>query len=159
MYSLTINNTVSSRSATSELFGIIPIMSFSLISIVSVVILLSAIWQYIIYPVFFSPLSKIPKAHPTSSFSSLWILWKRHQAQENTVIHAAHKRHGGIVRLGPNEISVTCVDEGIRTVYSGGFEKWKWYENQFCNYGYACAFILQSVYYSLPFLPEHVFDL
>ena len=39
-----------------------------------------------------------------------------------------------MVRLGPNEISVNCVDGGIRTIYGGGYEKGDWYA-VFNNYG------------------------
>ena len=49
-------------------------------------------------------------------------------------MHAAHQKHGPIIRLGPNEISVNQVDGGIRTVYGGGFEKGEWYRI-FDNYG------------------------
>jgi hypothetical protein len=40
------------------------------------------------------------------------------------------------VRLAPNEVSINCVDGGIRTVYAGGFEKHEWYPNLFPAYGY-----------------------
>ena len=110
-------------------------MPSALITVLFVIVFSYTVLQYIIRPVFISPLSKIPNAHPIASFSSLWILWQRYRNHENSVIDAAHRKHGDIVRLGPSEISVACVDEGIRTVYSGGFEKWVWYENQFCNYG------------------------
>ncbi len=109
---------------------------FSISLVAGHCILLFLIYKYLIYPSCLSPLSKIPNAHPTSPFSPLWILWKRYSEQENRSIHAAHQKHGDIVRLGPNEVSVACVDEGVRTIYSGGFEKWPWYENQFQNYGY-----------------------
>lgn len=62
--------------------------------------------------------------------------------KENQVIHAAHQKHGPIVRLGPNEVSVNCVDGGIRTVYGGGFDKAEYYSNLFLNY---------NGYYSLLF--------
>lgn len=102
--------------------------------IVTLSVLSYAIYKYIIYPAFISPLSKIPNAHPSSPFSPLWILIKRFCEEENRTIHAAHVKHGDIVRLGPNEISVNCVDDGIRTIYTGGFEKWPWY-HQFDNFG------------------------
>ncbi|KAL2040814.1 hypothetical protein N7G274_006272 [Stereocaulon virgatum] len=108
-------------------------ISLSLVALPLVVSYL--VYIYLVFPVFFSPLSKIPSAHFLSSFSPVWILWKRYKGQENRAIHAAHVKYGGIVRLGPNEVSVACVDNGIRTVYSGGFEKWNWYPNQFENYG------------------------
>lgn len=108
----------------------------SLLLFVGTLFVSDVIYKYIIYPVFLSPLAKIPSAHPSSSISPLWILYKRYHELENNAIHTAHAKHGDIVRLGPNEVSVICVDDGIRTVYSGGFEKWAWYENQFNNYGY-----------------------
>ena len=49
-------------------------------------------------------------------------------------IHNAHLKHGPIVRLGPNELSVNCIDGGLRTIYAGGFEKPDWYPNLFYNY-------------------------
>ena len=107
----------------------------SLSLIVGLYIVLYVFWVYIIIPTFLSPLSKIPNAHVTSCFSPIWILWKRYAEQENRAIHNAHLEHGEIVRLGPNEVSINCVEGGIRTVYSGGFEKWHWYPNQFENYG------------------------
>ena len=94
------------------------------------------LYKYFLYPAFHSPLAKIPNAHFTSSLSSLWILWKRYTNQESRAIHAAHVKHGDIVRLGPNEVSVSSVDEGVRTVYGGGYEKWSWYPNQFDNFRY-----------------------
>jgi len=107
--------------------------SFSLIAVP--LVLLYLIYKYFVYPAFLSPLSKIPNAHFSSSFSPLWILLKRYEDEENRAIHAAHVKHGDVVRLGPNEVSVSCVDEGVRTIYSGGFEKWSWYPNQFDNFG------------------------
>lgn len=92
-------------------------------------------YQYLIYPAFLSPLAKIPNAHWTCSFSSLWILYQRFRCRNNQITFAAHKAHGPIVRLGPRELSVNCVDGGIRTIYAGGFEKHEWYPNQFPSYG------------------------
>lgn len=107
----------------------------SLSLIVGVYAVFYILYVYVLIPTFLSPLSKIPNAHFTSSFSPLWILYKRYKEQELKTIHAAHTRHGNIVRLGPNEVSVNCVDEGIRTVYGGGFEKWHFYPNLFDNFG------------------------
>lgn len=74
------------------------------------------LYHFIIVPVFVSPLSKIPAAHPTSSLSPAWILWTRWRGRENATVLAAHERLGPLVRLGPNEISVNCITGGIRTV-------------------------------------------
>ncbi|CAD0088604.1 unnamed protein product [Aureobasidium vineae] len=93
------------------------------------------LYRFVIAPVFVSPLSKIPAAHPTSSLSPAWILWTRWRGRENATVLAAHERLGPLVRLGPSEISVNCVNGGIRTVYTGGFEKGAWYSNAFSAYG------------------------
>lgn len=83
-----------------------------------VLILLCAftVYRYVIYPVLLSPLCRIPLAHPTACLAPLWILWIRYVGRENVTVHAAHIRLGPLVRLGPSEISVNCVDGGIRTV-------------------------------------------
>ena len=46
--------------------------------------------------------------------------------QNNRTVHAAHLKYGPVVRLAPYELSVNCVDAGIRTIYAGGFEKHDW---------------------------------
>lgn len=97
--------------------------------------LLISLYKFIIYPAFLSPLAKIPNAHFSSGFSPVWILWKRYTSAENRTIHDAHQKKGPIVRLGPNDISINCVEAGVKTVYSGGFEKPNWYPNVFFNFG------------------------
>jgi hypothetical protein len=94
-----------------------------------------AVYQYIIHPVFLSPLSKIPNAHFTAPVSPLWILWKRKKAIENRTLLEAHEKYGPVLRVGPSDISINCVDGGLRTVYAGGFEKHDWYPRIFQNYG------------------------
>lgn len=94
-----------------------------------------AIYQWVIYPIFLSPLSKIPNAHWSAPISRLWILSYRRVEQDTPTVHAAHQRLGPIVRIAPNEVSVNSVDGGIRTIYSGGYQKGDWYQNIFCNYG------------------------
>jgi hypothetical protein len=90
-------------------------------------------YKFLIYPTFSSPLSRIPNAHWTSPFSPLWILWTRYHCYENRSVHAAHLRHGPVIRLAPNELSINDIN-GLRTVYAGGFEKGEWY-SIFDNYG------------------------
>ena len=94
-------------------------------------------WTRVIYPVFFSPLSKIPYAHPSVAFNPFWILWKRYKGVETRTVHGAHEKLGKIVRLGPNDVAVASVDDGIKVIYTGGFEKWWYYPNQFNNFGYS----------------------
>ena len=88
----------------------------------------------LVHPLFFSPLRHIPQAHPLARFSSLWINYIRHQHRENFTLFQAHSKYGPIICLGPREISVNCVDDGLRTIYQGGFEKHAWYANLFSNY-------------------------
>lgn len=90
-------------------------------------------YRFIIYPAFLSPLSAIPNAHWSVPLSPLWILHKRYAHCENVALVAAHKRLGGYVRVGPNEVSVDDV-EGVKQIYMGGFEKPEWYAI-FDNYG------------------------
>jgi hypothetical protein len=98
-----------------------------------------AIYKFVAYPAFISPLSKIPNAHWTVPFSPLWILWTRFSCRENRDLHAAHLKLGPVIRLAPNEISVNDV-AGLRTVYAGGFEKGEWY-SIFDNYGYVSSLV------------------
>ncbi|PGH16978.1 hypothetical protein AJ79_01362 [Helicocarpus griseus UAMH5409] len=93
------------------------------------------LYKFFVYPYFISPLSKIPNGHFTAPLSPAWILWNRFRMRGNRTIHEAHEKYGPIVRLGPSEISINCVDDGIRTVYAGGFEKHEWYPRVFGAYG------------------------
>lgn len=103
-------------------------------TLATVLVVSFALYKYIVYPAFLTPLARIPNAHPLAPTSSLWILWIRHQFKENATLFAAHKKHGPVVRLGPNEVSVNCVDGGIKTIYAGNFDKHQFYPNLFSNY-------------------------
>ncbi|KAI2883418.1 hypothetical protein CBS76997_6802 [Aspergillus niger] len=92
------------------------------------------LYHFIIYPSFLSPLAKIPNAHPLAPYTSLWILWARYRIRENNTVLRAHQQHGEVVRLAPNEVSINCVNDGIKTVYGKGFEKPPFY-SVFVNYG------------------------
>lgn len=98
------------------------------------------IYKYVLYPTIFSPLSKIPSPHWSCSVSPAWILWVRFNSRENRTLHAIHREHGPVVRVGPNELSVNSVD-AVKTIYQGGFDKHEWY-SLFDNYGY--LFILPN---------------
>jgi hypothetical protein len=109
------------------------ITSIGLPWLVATALALILTYKLIIYPIFLSPLSRIPSAHPLAKFTPLWVLWIRWRYRENSTIHAAHEKLGPVIQLGPNELSVNCIKGGILTVYSGGFEKGDWY-NLFANY-------------------------
>ena len=79
-----------------------------------------------------NPLATTPNAHWSSSFSSFWILCQRYKHIERQVTVEAHRKLGPIVRLGPKDLSISCYDGGIRTIYGGGLEKphyFKFFEN------------------------------
>ncbi len=92
--------------------------SVFLIILLGVLVLLQVVQRYLC-----NPLRKIPAAHPLAHFTSLWIHSIRWRHIENAILKKAHDRFGPIVCLGPNEISINCVQGGLREVYAGGFEK------------------------------------
>jgi hypothetical protein len=85
-------------------------------------------YKFFIYSAFLSPLAPFLNAHFTSSFWNGWIIWQRYCGKPNKAIHDA----GPVVRLGLTEISVNSV-EALNVVYSGNFEKDKFYI-PFANY-------------------------
>lgn len=104
----------------------------------AVVIFSAFIIGYVIYHVLFNPLSKIPGAHWSVTIPYVgdwWILYQRYMERSNDLVILAHEKHGPVVRLGYNELSVNCVDDGIRTVYGGAWEKHEFYPNLFVAYG------------------------
>ena len=97
------------------------------------------VYKVLIYPLFLSPLSKIPSAHWSSHICPLWIYYIRHQQIENQTIHELHKKKGPIVRTAPNELSVNCYEGGLKTIYTGGFHKTDYYHHRFANYGWVIS--------------------
>lgn len=106
----------------------------SLLNVAAVAVIITAFYKFIIHPVFLSPLSKIPAAHPTSHISPLWIYYIRWANIENRTLYELHKKKGPILRLAPNELSVNCYEGGLKTIYTGGFEKTAFYARRFHNY-------------------------
>ena len=97
---------------------------------------LLTIYKFIFYPLFFHPLHHIPSAHwSIPIFGDVWITWQRYKERNNAVTYAAHLKQGTVVRMGANELSVNCVENGIRTIYAGGWEKDAWYGQRFGSYG------------------------
>ncbi len=80
---------------------------------------------------YFSPLSSVPNAHATAPFSRLWLLVMKYRGRENRARFDAHKRLGRVVRIGPRELSVDCIEDGVKLVYRGEFEKDEWYARAF----------------------------
>ena len=109
-------------------------MMFEIYSLIAFVIFLIYIIKNLLLA-FASPLAGIPNAHFTAPFSRCWLLWTRYTGQESTQRLTAHRRHGSIIRLGPTELGVNCIDDGIRTIYGGNFDKASMYAN-LSNYGF-----------------------
>ncbi|EXJ81550.1 hypothetical protein A1O1_07614 [Capronia coronata CBS 617.96] len=108
---------------------LLPILALTALALLS-------FYKFIIHPLFFHPLRHIPSAHwSIPIFGDLWIAYQRYHEKNNTVTHAAHVKYGSVVRMGANELSVNCVDNGIKTIYSGGWEKHAWYPQRFGSYG------------------------
>ena len=100
-------------------------------------LLLLSLWLYeIVYDALVSPLRKIPNAHFCAPFSRVWILWIKWSGQENARRLQAHNTFGTVVRVGPRELSINCIDNGVQTIYRD-FEKPVWYAKAFSNYRYA----------------------
>ena len=107
-------------------------LSFTIVGALAAVSLL--LYKYVLHPLFLSPLSRIPGAYFTSHIIPLEAWPDKHTGANTRAVFAAHQKHGPVVRLGPNEIS--CVTPtALRVIYTGGFEKHKFYEDAFVNYG------------------------
>ncbi|RCI15854.1 hypothetical protein L249_3169 [Ophiocordyceps polyrhachis-furcata BCC 54312] len=114
---------------------------FSLQLAYAILVIGTAIFGLFLWSLLQSPLRKVPNAHWTCGISSLWILWARYHNRELALLAEKHQRLGPIVRVGPADLSVSCYDDGIRTIYNGGFEKPAYYDfflyyaqkNAFCS--------------------------
>ncbi|KAF5014341.1 hypothetical protein F66182_14706, partial [Fusarium sp. NRRL 66182] len=72
--------------------------------------------------------------HWLASFSRLYKIFLVYDGLCPEKERAMHKKYGPVVRLGPHELSVNSID-GLRTIYTGGFEKTSWYRDIFVNFG------------------------
>jgi len=68
-------------------------------------------------------LKDIPNAHFSVPYSRLWLLSTRWQKIHNRTRIDLHRRLGPIVRIGPREVSVGCIDDGVRIIYGSKFDK------------------------------------
>lgn len=94
----------------------------------STIILLSvAPLTWIVYQRFFHPLASIPGPF-LASLTRLWMTKHSWDGDMNTTMIALHKKHGPLVRTGPNELSVSDL-AAIKTIYGAGtqFRKSDWY--------------------------------
>lgn len=92
-------------------------------------------YKLLLEPLFVSPLSNIPSANFTAHITPFWIYYVRYTNTENQTLYELHKKKGPILRLAPNELSINCYEQGLKTVYTGGFEKTDFYIRRFGNFG------------------------
>lgn len=63
------------------------------------------------------------------------MLGLRYKEEVNKTMLAAHARLGPIIRLGPNELSINCVDDGVKTVYGNKQYRKHPFYLAFANFG------------------------
>ena len=82
---------------------------------------------YITYQRFFHSLASVPGPFH-ASLSRLWMTQHSWNGDMNTTMIDLHKKHGSLVRTGPNEVSVSDL-AAIKTIYGAGtkFRKSEWY--------------------------------
>lgn len=84
--------------------------------LVSAVLLIVAVLSlYVVYCRFWSPLAGIPGPF-AASLSRLWLVQQSRAGKMHRTMIDLHSRHGEIVRIGPNEVSVTN-PEVIKKIY------------------------------------------
>ncbi|KAI6889412.1 cytochrome P450 [Hortaea werneckii] len=83
--------------------------------------------SYVLYQRFFHPLASVPGPF-WASISRLWITKHSWDGDMSVTMIALHKKHGTLVRTGPNEVSVADLS-AIKTIYGAGtrFRKSLWY--------------------------------
>jgi hypothetical protein len=108
--------------------------ALSITNLAAVAVAIIIAYKFLIQPAFISPLSKIPSAHASAHISPLWIYYIRYVNIENRTLYEIHKRKGPILRPAPNELSINCYEQGLKTVYTGRFEKTEFYGRRFHNY-------------------------
>jgi unspecific monooxygenase len=109
--------------------------------------LFSLLYWFLLYPIFFSPLGKIPAAHWSAKFSSIWSLWMRYQGTELDCLLKAHESYGPIVQVGPKDLSISSYKNGVRKVYDAGFGKPTSWFSIFNYFGYDVSHVLDQERY------------
>lgn len=82
------------------------------------VLLFATLGSYVIYQRFLSPLSNIPGPF-WASLTRLWLARKVCQNDWHKQDVALHKKYGPIVRIGPDEVSVTDL-VALKQIYGSG---------------------------------------
>lgn len=107
------------------------------LAIVSISVAATFIYYIVLLPFFISPLASIPGPR-LAAITKYYILYKTWSEQRNRLVHSLHAQYGPIVRLGPDEVSISD-PAYIKEIYSANFDKSSFY-GQFGNYGRLNAF-------------------
>lgn len=85
------------------------------------------IYDYILHPFFYNPLSHIP-GPKLYAFTKWRLAWDEWNGQRTRTIHALHLKYGPVVRIGPNEVHFNSLS-ALRTIYGAGsgFERTDFY--------------------------------
>ncbi|EKG14889.1 Cytochrome P450 [Macrophomina phaseolina MS6] len=80
--------------------------------------LTATLYHCIIYPLFISPLSRIPgpKLYALTRWRLAWEDWT---GRRTRTIHALHAQYGPVIRIGPNEVHFNSLS-ALRTIYGPG---------------------------------------
>lgn len=62
-------------------------------------------------------LASAKPAHWSGRYTGTWIWWQHVRDPSAIAVHQAHLRPVSVVRIGPAELSVCCVDGGLRAIY------------------------------------------
>jgi len=73
---------------------------------------------YVIYMRYLHPLARYPGPF-IASLTNLWKAYSMYQGQMEYVIHDLHKKHGAIVRIGPNDLVISHAD-AVKQIYLAG---------------------------------------
>lgn len=80
----------------------------------------AAVGLYILYPYFvtYSSFRDIP-GPLLAKFSDLWLFSTARRGKRFEIVHEQHKKHGKIMRIQPNHISIND-DAAINAIYGHG---------------------------------------
>ncbi|KAJ0116066.1 hypothetical protein J7T55_005012 [Diaporthe amygdali] len=68
-----------------------------------------------IYRLFFHPIARFPGPR-LAALSDLWMHWTTMTGRQHMIILDLHRKYGDVVRVGPNELSFSCV-QSFRDIY------------------------------------------
>lgn len=102
-----------------------------------VVLSTALVYYFIIYPLYFHPLSDVP-GPLICKLTRYWILFKSWNEERNRYVQALHEKYGTIVRIGPDQVDINDVAY-LKDIYVGNFDKTGFYA-QFVNYDSHCTF-------------------